>query len=243
MTMTRVWTIAAAIGVGGVGSTGVAAAANTVENAAESRVEARLSRDARLKDDSIRVSVDDGVATLRGEVDSIAEKARAEKLARVRGVKRVDNKLDVDSDAKDRAEDRAEKAKDRIEDNADRAKDRIDERADRAKERVEDDLHGRVPDTDVRGRKIDRAADKPAKTEPGAELSDTWITTKVKTQFVGEDVLRGSDISVDTNQDGVVTLTGTVPSEAARARAVEIARTTKGVRKLEDHLRLAPDRK
>jgi osmotically-inducible protein OsmY len=245
MKTTRVWTIALAVVMG---PAAVAWAHDTGTDSAEGRIEARLSSDARLNDDSIRVHVEDGVATLRGNVDSAAEKARASRLARVRGVKRVDNKLDINtSDAKEDAEDRieqqADKAKERIEDRAEKAKDHVDEKADRAKERLDDDLHGRVPETDVRGRKIDRPAERAGKTEGGAELTDAWITTKVKTQFVGEDLLKGSDISVDTNQDGVVTLTGTVPSEAARARALEIARTTKGVRKIDDRLRLAVDRK
>ena len=45
-----------------------------------------------------------------------------------------------------------------------------------------------------------------------------------------------SGINVDTDRDGVVTLRGTVSSSADRARAVDIARRTDGVRKVVDSL-------
>ena len=48
-----------------------------------------------------------------------------------------------------------------------------------------------------------------------ANINDAWITTKVKTNFVNEDLLKGSDINVDSNNH-VVTLKGTVTSAAGR---------------------------
>ena len=71
-------------------------------------------------------------------------------------------------------------------------------------------------------------------------ISDSWITMKIHSEFVPEDALDGSDIDVDTRV-GVVTLSGTVPSEAGKKRAVEIARTTDGVKSVNDSaLRIAP---
>ena len=72
-----------------------------------------------------------------------------------------------------------------------------------------------------------------------ANINDAWITTKVKTNFVNEDVLKGSDINVDSNNH-VVTLKGTVPSAAGRARAVALAKSTKGVKRVVDALTIAP---
>lgn len=72
-----------------------------------------------------------------------------------------------------------------------------------------------------------------------SELSDAFILTKVKSQFVGEDVLKGSDINVDCDQR-IVRLRGTVPTAAARARAMEIARRTDGVQRVIDDLTIAP---
>lgn len=47
-------------------------------------------------------------------------------------------------------------------------------------------------------------------------------------KFVDEKLLKGSNIDGDT-KDHVVTLKGPVRSDAAKARAVEIARNTEGV--------------
>lgn len=70
-------------------------------------------------------------------------------------------------------------------------------------------------------------------------LKDAWISMKIHSQFVPEDVLEGSNIDVDTLQGGV-TLSGTVPTEAARARALAIAKATEGVKTTTDKLRIGP---
>jgi len=70
-------------------------------------------------------------------------------------------------------------------------------------------------------------------------ISDTWITTTIKTKFMGEEGTRASDISVDTNGH-IVTLTGRAVSEAAREKAVQIARDTDGVARVVDRLRVEP---
>ena len=73
----------------------------------------------------------------------------------------------------------------------------------------------------------------------GEVITDAWITTKVKAKLVDETLLKGSDINVDTNNH-VVTLKGTVTSAAGRARAVAIAKTTKGVSRVVDELTISP---
>jgi hyperosmotically inducible protein len=62
----------------------------------------------------------------------------------------------------------------------------------------------------------------------GEAITDGWITTRINGRFVDEALLKGSDINVDT-QDHVVTLKGTVTSDAARGRAAAVARNTEGV--------------
>ena len=79
---------------------------------------------------------------------------------------------------------------------------------------------------------------KNAAADTGTAIKDSWITLKVHSQFVPEDVLSGSDIDVDTNK-GVVMLNGTVASEAGRAKAIAIAKATDGVKSVMDHLRIA----
>jgi len=60
-------------------------------------------------------------------------------------------------------------------------------------------------------------------------VSDTWITSKVKASFLADDAMSGLDIKVETNQ-GVVSLSGVVPSDSERDLAVAKAREIKGVR-------------
>jgi osmotically-inducible protein OsmY len=60
--------------------------------------------------------------------------------------------------------------------------------------------------------------------------------------FVPEDALSGSNIDVDVKA-GVVTLQGTVPNEAARARAIAIVKGADGVKGVTDQLRVAPERR
>jgi hyperosmotically inducible periplasmic protein len=84
-----------------------------------------------------------------------------------------------------------------------------------------------------------RADDKAreATSSTGEKITDAWLLTKVKAQFVGEDALKDSDIDVDV-RDRVVTLKGTVASRAGKARAAEIARATEGVTRVENNLRI-----
>jgi osmotically-inducible protein OsmY len=80
---------------------------------------------------------------------------------------------------------------------------------------------------------------KHAASATGEVIDDAWITTKIKTDFVNEDALKGSDINVDTNNH-VVTLKGTVASLAGKTRAQEIAKTTKGVNRVVNELTVGP---
>jgi len=72
-------------------------------------------------------------------------------------------------------------------------------------------------------------------------VKDGWLVLKVHSEMVDEDVLSGSNIDVDV-KDGVVTLRGTVPSEAGRARALEVARKNDGVKSVVDRLTIAAPR-
>jgi hyperosmotically inducible periplasmic protein len=136
-------------------------------------IRTKLSKDADLKNNKIDVVVDNGVATLKGTVDTQEERSKAESLARVGGVVRVDDQLDVGS----------------------------------------------------KGVK--------------AAVTDTAITTKLKADILADETLRHGKISVTTN-NGVVVLTGSVPSEAARQKAVQLTRTQDGVMRVDDKLTIAP---
>src|SRR6186997_902631 len=78
----------------------------------------------------------------------------------------------------------------------------------------------------------------PAQAQVNA-VKDGWLVMKIHSEFVDEDVLSGSNIDVDV-KNGMVTLQGTVPSEAARARAIQSAKNNDGVKGVTDQLRIAP---
>ena len=77
----------------------------------------------------------------------------------------------------------------------------------------------------------------PAQAQVSA-VKDGWLVMKIHSEFVDEDVLAGSNIDVDV-KNGMVTLQGTVPSEAARARAIQSAKNNDGVKGVTDQLRIA----
>ncbi len=75
-----------------------------------------------------------------------------------------------------------------------------------------------------------------AATASGA-IDDTWITTKIRSKYFMDGDVQASRIEVAT-RNGVVTLTGTVGSKAAKDAAAQLARDTEGVRRVRDQLTL-----
>lgn len=70
-----------------------------------------------------------------------------------------------------------------------------------------------------------------------AESQDVSITTKVTAELARDPELSALKIDVDTNA-GKVVLKGTAPSEAAKDRAVTLARAVSGVVSVESQLRV-----
>jgi len=152
----------------------------------EDRIEFRLQTNDQVKKYDIDAEVDDkGVATLSGDVATAAQKAQAETLAKIEGVTRVVNNIEIDPDADKTLAERAKNG-------------------------------------------LNRAGEK---------ISDGWITTKVHWFFMGEDLLEGSDINADT-KDGVVTLKGTVKTEAGRKRAIALTSDVDGVTRVVDQMKI-----
>lgn len=79
---------------------------------------------------------------------------------------------------------------------------------------------------------------KAAAVKAGHQLADSWLTTKIQAQYFADDDIKARHINVST-RDGVVTLTGFVDDEPQRELAMQIARTTDGVRQVKDGLALA----
>jgi len=82
------------------------------------------------------------------------------------------------------------------------------------------------------GAKIETAADK-----TGEYLSDSALTAKVKTALVAEKNLKSLGINVEST-DGVVTLSGKVPSEASIEQAETATKAVAGVKDVHNKLEL-----
>ena len=144
-------------------------------------------------------------------------------------------------EAKDAAEEATQKTKDAAEEAADDSKNVAEEIGDKTKEvagKTADktkEIAGKTADKtkDIAGAIADKSEDVVSAT--GEKITDSWITTKVNAKFVDENLLKDSKIDVDS-KDHVVTLKGTVKSDAGKARAVTIARGTEGVVRVIDQL-------
>jgi len=68
-------------------------------------------------------------------------------------------------------------------------------------------------------------------------VSDSTLSARIKTAFAADDLVKARDIKVDVMR-GVVTLNGTVTSQAERSKAISIARNTTGVVEVKDNLKL-----
>jgi hyperosmotically inducible periplasmic protein len=70
-------------------------------------------------------------------------------------------------------------------------------------------------------------------------VTEAGITTKIKAKMSLDDTIDARRIDVSTT-GSVVTVSGTVPSQAAHDRALALARETNGVTRVVDRLRIEP---
>src|ERR1700683_3194799 len=70
-------------------------------------------------------------------------------------------------------------------------------------------------------------------------VKDSVITTKVKTKLAAKHMSTLTHVKVDTDANGVVFLSGTVPSKDARDLAGVIAKDTDGVRSVDNEIEIA----
>lgn len=153
-------------------------AGEQVDDAAlTSKVKAKLTADPEVNPFNIDVDTDQGVVTLRGEVDDSETKAEAGKLARnTSGVRGLRNLIEV--------------------------------------------------------------GDGPMETVPG---TDAALVTAITARLAADDDVAAANIDVDA-QDGLVTLSGTVKTSAARQEAERIARSVDGVRSVRNELKVQTGR-
>ena len=117
----------------------------------------------------------------------------------------------------------AENVGSKIEDGAVKAGDATANALDKAGEKVSNAA-------DAAGHKIEEGA-----TKAGAALDDAGITAAVKTDLIKAPEISALQINVDT-QGGAVTLSGTVPTEAIKTQAGDIAKAAKGVTSVNNNL-------
>ena len=83
-------------------------------------------------------------------------------------------------------------------------------------------------------------------TPAGAKSAETYvkdsaITTKVKTKLAAEKVSSLAKIHVDTDNKGMVVLTGTAENQQAVDKAATIARDTEGVTSVQNNVKVKKD--
>jgi hyperosmotically inducible periplasmic protein len=204
------------------GALAVTVACSQTDAGITSAVKSKMATDDTVKASEINVDTHEHVVTLNGTVGSKAEKDRAVMIARnTKGVSSVIDDLRVGPVATSGSLDRDRDA-DRDRDYSESAK----QTARDAKDKTETTAH----DAKV---KTERAAEK-----TGEVVTDAAITSAVKTKFLAEPGVPGTAINVDT-KNHVVTLTGTVKTKAEAEKAVAVARDTKGVKRVVNHLKVA----
>jgi len=245
----------AAYGVPGVldvvDDLGIKTSAERTDDEIESEVAGRIRNDIWVEDGLLSVEVDQGVVHLRGSVGSLWERNRAERMARVAGVR------DVDTDALEVAWwKRSEMRRGRP----------AEPRSDQAiEEAVELALHldPRVgphpPMVDVedgvaylRGQVASHAARLAAirdarntvgvgrvkeflVIQPDVEIEDRDLAQDVRGWLLVDPWVGLDPITVGVNR-GVVRLSGTVGSHVERRHAEDLAGRVKGVRRVHNHL-------
>ncbi len=75
-----------------------------------------------------------------------------------------------------------------------------------------------------------------------AYVSDSMITTKIKAKLAEEKLASAVHIKVDTDNKGVVTLSGTANTREEANKAVSIARSVEGVATVENNIKVAANK-
>ena len=73
----------------------------------------------------------------------------------------------------------------------------------------------------------------------GETIDDSTITARVKTAFINDPVIGAMRIDVDTFK-GVVTLSGRVKSKDEEAKAIQLAKSIRGVVDVKSTLQIQP---
>ena len=181
-------------------------------------VKTKLAADDTVKAYEINVDTTNRVVTLTGNVDSAAAKEQAVIIARqTNGVNEVIDHIIISP--------APEATRGEAESRIDAAGTYIGDKAREGADAVKDAAHDA------------KVATENAASKTGEVITDAAITSEVKTKFLADTMVSGLKIDVDT-KDGVVTLNGTVKSNAEMNKAVAIARDSAGVKRVVNNLRV-----
>jgi len=87
-----------------------------------------------------------------------------------------------------------------------------------------------------------RAADGDTdRAHPTAFVKDSVITTKVKAKLAADTARTLAHVSVDTDANGVVVLSGTAKNQEQINAAVSIAHATEGVTSVQNNIKIKKD--
>lgn len=214
-----------------------------------------------LRSNDLSVSVEDGKATLTGNVEEDVHKDLAGAIAAgVTGIKDVDNQILVDADYKpptsstrgygdvvdDATITTAVKSKllwskhtEGMDTKVVTHNGKVELSGTVATQQAKQQAEKLAKNTDgvrsvnnqllVSDNKADTKGYGKNDDKKGTLISDSWITTKVKSTFMYSSNVSSADISVNTD-NGIVTLAGKVDSGVEQALAIELAQNIRGVR-------------
>ena len=198
-------------------------------------VKTRLMKDKAARATSIDVTTRDGVVSIAGHVPTATDKTRIGQLVeKTTGVKSVVNNLTINRAAgtsgvavKDDSGKVAVKTKGDDHVTLKSHDDDVKVKTDDTKVVVKDDAGGKAK---TAANKTGHAAKRAGET-----VTDASITTAVKTHLMKDSVARGTSIDVSTT-DGVVTISGAVPTAADKARIGQLVEKTTGVKSVNNEL-------
>lgn len=72
----------------------------------------------------------------------------------------------------------------------------------------------------------------------GVIASDAKITSEINLKMISDSRVKALQVDVDTFE-GVVTLSGEVPTQTSHMAVIEIAKSVRGVRRIEDKVRVS----
>jgi osmotically-inducible protein OsmY len=70
------------------------------------------------------------------------------------------------------------------------------------------------------------------------EVKDSVITTKIKAEYAKDKAVSATHVTVDTDNAGVVKLSGTAKTKAEADKAVKLAKAVKGVTSVENNIQV-----